>query len=373
MMNKLKAGLKSAGEAMNNAKIAAEHKINQQRDFPDLRSMVTEAQELRKNAFKLFEGVKEAQEATSHFINSNVGVPAMLGQPITDAITQMQSVLDAFSAVNFTIEALIKEEQTFKKGPPAGGAAEITANRKKRVIETMDQLTGALAGFFSHGLPAMQSIVSLAAQLPEQSPLQPVPYEQLYDEPRQAIGAPPAKVQLPDKADGSKAAKWEKLNALPRPIDGDTRAKYAKVYNDEIAQLFAVHRDLAARVDKWCLTMKQFCNFLSNWVSTDAQDVPHADKLKQFLIVLDTQFSQKHIPEFKTLYEQFFTTLETQTAPVPMVGAAPPASDPNIPRRRAHDCKVGAQASAQAASTFFSRGANEFTMFREALLQILRQ
>eukprot|EP00162_Nutomonas_longa_P000257 comp10320_c0_seq1/m.12447 comp10320_c0_seq1/g.12447 ORF comp10320_c0_seq1/g.12447 comp10320_c0_seq1/m.12447 type:complete len:310 (-) comp10320_c0_seq1:58-987(-) len=289
-------------------------------------------------------------------------------QHLTTFTLAMEEILKAEQAVDNAEKAVAqppKPGQNPDELKAALESAKATAEqvRKKCIRDALTGFVSAQTDLFSAMISIGNEFLTIANGLPEQFPGQHIPYEALYDEPRPALGNSAAK----PPPSTEKRKPHEELALLPRPVDGDTRAKYAKLWNEEIADVLEAHRMAMREADRWFALRLELAKRLVAWEES-SPDYAAFKVTISCVPIFEQQFIEKHLPEFKKNFEAVYPGIERQVAPVPQKDIAPETPKPEIPKERNLVAKQAYVGAVRAYILFAERGKGEVAQFYQSAM-----
>ena len=278
-----------------------------------------------------------------------------------------QLILDAEVTNADAQKAATKANGTAEHGQLAANAAATQAAVAQAVAANVKPAIAALCASqtdsWRHLSEATAHMLQVVSNYPEVAP-GPIAFEGLWDEPRMAMGN--SALKPPVAADGgAKLTAADEFASFQRPVDGDTRAKYAKKYNGVIKEVLEAHREFIKAVDTYHAKRTELANYFLAWVSSSPQ-LQAYNTAANYLKNYEAQFTTLHISELKKSWEAVFRTIEPHVAVVPLKDASYTIADPTIPKRRAADAKRALVANLTAVNTFAKRGMDETQSFYNA-------
>eukprot|EP00163_Fabomonas_tropica_P003528 TRINITY_DN13024_c0_g1_i2.p1 TRINITY_DN13024_c0_g1~~TRINITY_DN13024_c0_g1_i2.p1 ORF type:complete len:396 (-),score=117.53 TRINITY_DN13024_c0_g1_i2:102-1289(-) len=389
MLGKLKKGLDKAAKKTNQlvdkASKAVDHKVNSVRDHKELRDILTEAKDYSQSVQTLARHFNKAMIEMSAFQVKYCGVPeTALGQVPQIHENYQANVLNSTANIGKFVDAI---QEVLKAENAATAATKAASNQNAPNRQELDQnqfqtsqaaaqakrfhLRGGINAliahqqeFFQTSAGALNAQVAIFQQLSGQDPNPLVTWEQLWDEPRPAVGN--AAVKPPPPPGDRKPEPWEELNALPRPLDGDTRAKYAKKWNELLKDLLEQFREVMKDIDRlWKIRVK-LEGFFTAWVQSREDHKPW-ETAALYMHNFEEQFTTKYLIELKSAAEPFFQYMEPHLAIVPKPNEAPVAPNAQLPRMRADNAKNATLAFLNAWIGFYARAEQELMQFSQAI------
>ena len=227
----------------------AEHQINARRGHSAVRDVITEAAEFPKLFTKFIGDLSVAVDVTLGFVGKYMALGAegeMLAKKNAAKLQQCTRVGEglfyelvqgfheivaieekyragAAQRAEELEERLEEEVESEEKGLEAGASEADAMQREAAVAQELAVVKRALDRWALGWVQIMEAmgaplaeLKALIEELPMSHPKGSVPFEELWDEPRAALGvAPQAPLSVPG------ASPHEELASLPRPVDGE--------------------------------------------------------------------------------------------------------------------------------------------------------
>jgi hypothetical protein len=291
-----------------------------------------------------------------------------------------------------SLEALVakckESDAASKEATKAAGNAKMDEAARKTLDERAERLSAEAEALTRSTMRAMvkefgsmnvelytilasaadKQAAMLEAQFPVSGPVEGLPFEELWDEARPATGAKAAKA--PPSSDGTKRRPHEELRALSRPVDGDTRIKYAKVWNGIVRDLVKPIREGNTQWIVYAQLRAKFAAFFVAWAAAD-EDTAAFTAAAEALRESEARFTDTILVQYQADLEGAVQRLEAHVACVPVVNAAAGEPDATVPPRRPEDAKAAILIATKAAQTLAESCKRETIEFGQTAMPTL--
>ncbi len=187
-------------------------------------------------------------------------------------------------------------------------------------------------------------------------------YEELWDESRPAVGGPVAKPTA-----GEKRAPWEDLATLSRPVDGDTRIKYAKLWNEALRDILKPVREGNAQWRVLATIKIKFAKFFNDWVAADEDNAPYK-QAAELLRESENTFAEKILGTYQSDCETAVRLIEPHYAVVPVKNQNTGNPDKALVAQRPSAFKGAVLSAINASATIASSAKAEVLSFGTAAM-----
>eukprot|EP01028_Stygiella_incarcerata_P000596 TRINITY_DN1087_c0_g1_i4.p1 TRINITY_DN1087_c0_g1~~TRINITY_DN1087_c0_g1_i4.p1 ORF type:complete len:394 (+),score=104.93 TRINITY_DN1087_c0_g1_i4:264-1445(+) len=361
------------------AKTTVVHRINAKRSHSELRDIITESSQMAFYFRRVFRRFTTSTEQMLDFAVKYCVVSKDIEAELLSYNTNFEVTLkeadQALSTWARSLDTLIDEEKKLEAGKEDekefSTPESIGAKRLELAVDAVGEYAASNLVVVSVILRHCTAQASKLAAFPEvfESSVQ-IPFRQLWYDPQPAVGAPPK--SAPRSPDGSRMERHEELSSFSQPVDGDTRAKYAKIWNKLVAEVLEEVRLVEESVAEWMACIGRVSLYMTKWQESD----PSSEAAEISTRLMSTHHHRLlniHFGEFQRIMGGVVIAMESLLAPVPEIGLPPPYAENIIPSKRRRVVKDALNALFSSIAVLMSRFQRELSLIQSACIELEKE